>query len=237
MKIRVTTWNLQGREAPDLDEVAAVISGLSPDVVVLQEVQRDQAADVAEQLGWHHRWWFKHWTVIYPAEGLAVLSSAPIGDAYRIGLAHWWRFWSWRRRVAAAVTVAGVRVVDVHLGAGVSDLERARQAAVVVRAVGDRPLAVVAGDLNARPGSVVVHAFAAAGFDDAWTAARPHDGSTNWGRSPRSEPPVQRIDYVLARGFDIADAIVGDGPDPDWPRLGALSDHAPLTATLLSKES
>ncbi|HEX4903345.1 MAG TPA: endonuclease/exonuclease/phosphatase family protein, partial [Acidimicrobiales bacterium] len=73
MPTRVLSWNLQGREAPDLAAVAHVVQASGADVVGLQEVQRRQAADLARRLGWWHEWRFKHWPVVVPAEGLALL--------------------------------------------------------------------------------------------------------------------------------------------------------------------
>jgi endonuclease/exonuclease/phosphatase family metal-dependent hydrolase len=222
VRSRVVTWNLQGRERPDLDAVEEVLRGVSADVVLLQEVQRRDLRELRQRLGWAGRWTFKHWPVLAASEGLAVLSPHPMGQVSRVVLAERYRFWSWRRRVAMVVDVRGVRAVNTHLGAGVGDAERTRQAALTIEMGG----AMVAGDLNTSPGSSVLATYAAAGYADAWGLVHPDDhGATNWAPGPRDQPPTQRIDYVLVGG-DLR--VVGAELPADPVPLGALSDHLPL---------
>lgn len=232
MTIRILTWNLQGRAGPDLDAVTASILAAGADLVVLQEVQRRQARALAERLGWSHAWRWKHWPIVVPAEGLAVLAPSAIDGVERRVLASRWRFWSWKRRIALAATVAGLRLVDVHLGAGVDDAERVRQAGLVVGA-SLRP-DVVAGDFNVRPGSPVLEIFRRSGLRDAWAEARPgEEGPTNWRAGPRDGPPVQRLDHVLVvRDLVVADAAVPRFGSAGFERYGELSDHLPVTVTV-----
>ena len=233
MATRILTWNLQGRERPDLAEVAAVICGSSPDIVLLQEVQRRQARRIASHLGWARSWRFKHWPLVFPAEGLAVLAPRPPTAVQRIVLAHGAAFWSWKRRIALAATVSGpdgvITVVDTHLGAGVGDAERTRQALLVAGA-GE----VVAGDLNTAPGSAVTDALEAAGLRDAWAEARPGEpGPTNWAPGPRTGPPTQRLDYVfVSPAWSVVVAEVPSIGDPGFERYGSLSDHLPVTVVI-----
>ena len=237
-RLRLTTWNLQGRAQPDLDAVIATIRRLGPDVVVLQEVQRRQAARLAGRLGWFHVWTWKHWPIVHRPEGLAIVSAQPIHGRRRWSLAAGWRFWSWRRRVALGAHVHGFTVVNVHLGAGVGGAERRRQAAVVGAEAGARGAArVVAGDLNTRPGSSVIDAFAAWGLVDASTRATRRDivgeGATNW-RAERTAPPDQTLDFVLVDPcVTVASVGVADGGESDWAAYGALSDHVPVTVDVL----
>ena len=223
---RVLTWNLQGREQPDLDEVARLLRQAEPDVVLLQEVQRRELRQVARTLGWSAAWTFKHWPILAPSEGLGVLSPHPLGRIQRVVLAHRYRFWTWRRRVAVMVAVRGLQAVNTHLGAGVGNVERARQAARTIELDG----AIVAGDLNASPSSAVLATYAKAGYVDAWALLHPGDpGATNWKPGPRDQPPTQRLDYVLVRaGWRILAAELPDEPIP----LGQLSDHLPLVVDL-----
>lgn len=236
MTTRILTWNLQGREGPDLDEVAERIRGFRPDVVALQEVQRAQAEGIAERLGWAVEWRFKHWPLVYPAEGLAVLTPLPPRTVRSVRLAAGLRFWSWRRRIAVAVTVDGpsgaLTVVDVHLGAGVGDAERLRQATKTMRLIGTS-LGVITGDLNTHPGSVVLGEFAGGGFRDAWHDVHPQlPGATNWAPGPRTTPPTQRLDYVLVSpGLWARAAEV-----PDHAGFGRLSDHLPLLVEIDSTD-
>ena len=232
--LRLTTWNLRGRDGPDLGDVADVLREQGADVAALQEIQRRQAAALAEELGWSFAWRWKHWPVVVPAEGLAVLARGPIGDAEVRALAQPWSFWSSDRRIAVGADLAdGLRLVDTHLGAGVGDAERSRQARLVAQFTG--PDGIIAGDLNTDPGSSVIQTFRDAGFRDAWSEA--HTGAdrgfTNWGGGWRTEPPTRRLDYVLVGpGLQVLAADVPAFGDPDFDRYGRLSDHLPLTVTL-----
>lgn len=242
MATRILTWNLQGRERPDLEAVAAVIADALPDVVALQEVQRSQARWLAARLGWSHVWRFKHWPLVVPAEGLALLSPTPPVGVGVVHLAHPFRFWSWRRRIAIRVEVVTtdgpLAVVDTHLGAGVDDAERSRQAelAVGLLRAGAVPahLGCVVGDLNTRPGSEVLGTFRAHGLRDAWGACHPGEpGPTNWSRGPRDGPPTQRLDYALVGdGLEVLDVAVPAAGEPGFERYGVLSDHLPVTVTV-----
>ena len=231
MTVRLTTWNVRGRSAPDVPALAEALRALGPQVVVLQEVQRAQARRLAAELGWGTAWRWKHWPVVVRPEGLAVLGPAVTGVRTRV-LAHRWRFWSSRRRIAVAARVTTgdgfLEVVDVHLGSGVDDGERARQAARVV-GLGD----VVAGDLNTAPGSPVLEVLEAAGYRDAWLEVGEGHGHTNWRGRPRTGPAVQRLDYVLVgHGWEVLDASVPTPGDPPYETWGRLSDHLPVTVTL-----
>ena len=229
--LRVMTWNLQGSARPDLAAVLRVIEEVAPDVVLAQEVQRWQARQLASALGWHHEWAFKHWAFVVPAEGLALLSPQPLVDVERTALALRWRFWSWRRRIALTARLdSGIRVVDTHLGAGVGDRERRRQAEITI-GLAAGATSLVGGDLNTRPGSTVLDAYASAGFVDAWTEVRAGDeGATNWPPGPRIDPPSQRLDYVLTSGCDVVDAYLPSARD--HLAFGAISDHVPLVVDL-----
>ncbi len=233
--IRLVTWNLQGSARPDLRAVAAVIAELDPSVVLLQEVQRRQARQLARLLGWSVSWRFKHWSVAVPPEGLAIVSPRPVDDVERVVLALPWSFWSWRRRIAMAATVPGapaLRVVNTHLGAGVADAERARQAACTVGMTG-AGAAVVAGDLNTKPGSAVLRVYEDAGLVDTWVAVHGDaPGHTNWSPGPRATPPTKRLDYVFASPeWSVVDASLPSAVEA-VDRFGPISDHLPLTVSL-----
>lgn len=237
----VLTWNLQGREATDLDAVAHVVEASGADVVALQEVQRRQATGLADRLGWWSTWRFKHWPVVVPAEGLALLAPVPMGDVRVAHLAGVARLWSHRRRIALAATLATpdgpLDVVDVHLGAGVGDPERVRQAERTAGLVGAS--GCVVGDLNTRPGSAVLGAFGRAGLRDAWAEACPGDhGATSWGRGPRDGPPRKRLDYALVTAdLEVCGAAVPVFGTPGFEGFGGLSDHLPLLVELVRRRS
>lgn len=240
---RILTWNLQGRARPDLDEVADVIAACRADVVALQEVQRAQARGLARRLGWSLEWRCKHWPLVVAPEGLALLAPTALADVARIHLAHRFRFWSWRRRIALRATVeapdGAVAVVGSHLGAGVGDQERTRQAGRTIGALQRGATSVVGGcilgDLNTRPGSPVLAAYASAGLRDAWDEVRPGEmGATNWRPGPRDGAPTQRLDYVLVSdGLAVVSAWVPTAHEPGLDRFGPLSDHLPLLVEVM----
>lgn len=232
MPLRVLTWNLQGRSRPRVEDVAAEISARSPDVVLLQEVQRQQAGALGEQLGWAVRWTFKHWAVVVAAEGLAILTPTPV-PTRNLPLAEDLKVWSHRRRVALVARldtgIVPITVVNTHLGSQVESAERVRQAQVTMGAAPEPP-GIIAGDLNALPGSPTLEAYTDAGWRDAWVECRPDDpGATNWATRDRTAVPTQRLDYVLhTGGLTPISASVPVHDDDGFERYGALSDHLPL---------
>jgi endonuclease/exonuclease/phosphatase family metal-dependent hydrolase len=228
--LTVVSWNAQGSHRPDITAAAAALGELAPDVVLLQEIQHRQLRELAAAMDMpEYGWRFKHWGVRIPAEGLGVLARVPLIHLRSQVLAHPARCWDWRRRVALHCTVAvqdrGVRIVDVHLGTGVTGAERLRQIDALLAAA---PLAdLIAGDLNAFPRSKEMERFADSGWVDA--ERRLHPGSpppaTNWEPGPHDEPPTQRLDYVLLpEGVAVDAAWI----PVDWARWGRLSDHVPV---------
>lgn len=232
--LTVVTWNAQGSRGVNTALVADALAALEPDLVMFQEIQRRQLGALRAALSMiDARWRFKHWPVRVPAEGLGLLARHPVVEAHSQVLAHRWQFWNWRRRIALHATMRvgdrTVRVVDVHLGAGVDHDERTRQARAVLDHT--RGVAVIGGDLNAEPGSRELDAFAAAGWCDAEVRHRNGVGrtpATNWAPGPRTAAPTQRLDYILVRDTtEVLHACV-----PDWERWGVLSDHVPVVTRL-----
>lgn len=240
MRLRLLTWNLQGGRRPDLDAVGAVLDEHDPDVVVLQEVQRRQARALAARRGWSWTWRFKHWPVVRPAEGQAVLSRLPLRDPAAIAIGARWAWCWWRRRivVVAAVPVDDhvVHVANVHLGTVAEGQERVRQLRRMLRGIDRRVPLVVAGDLNAEPGSPVLGLLHEVQFDDAPASpAEDRRGPTNWTAGPRQEaPPTQWLDHVLAGpGLRIARVGVPRFGEAGFERYPPLSDHLPVVAELM----
>ncbi len=158
------------------------------------------------------------------------------------------RGWVW-----ADVVIDGApyRFVSSHpeadlAGAQLSLLRAAQVSELVASVPADRP-AIVVGDLNDVPGSLMYDVLAGAGFGDVWGALRPGVvGYTCCHLADLSDALTtfdQRIDYVWARGIghpagglqgriDRWGEVPADrfaGPAfPIWP-----SDHAGLVAELL----
>jgi endonuclease/exonuclease/phosphatase family metal-dependent hydrolase len=221
----VTTWNLHGIEDPPLDDVAGVLAGARADVIALQEVERGQAAALAERLGMRHVWALKH----YPrtpllrssAEGLAILTPHTLRDTGSRPLTPQ-STWSWRRRIVQWGLVerddlSAHRVVNLHLTPHDEHDQRVREVHQVVELFPEAagaPL-VVCGDLNddGRPG--IVDALPGCAVDVAAPT------------SP-ADAPTKRLDHVLvpARAVEVQVDVPSGGPT--W---AALSDHLPVTVS------
>jgi endonuclease/exonuclease/phosphatase family metal-dependent hydrolase len=176
-------------------------------------------------------WSFKHFPFHRPSEGLAICSRAPLVRMKAFAISRGEPWWSWRRRIVQAVVVeqdgALVRVANTHLGAGVTDEERARQARRIVSIAAN--LDLLAGDLNVLPDSGVLAELV--GLRDSWATLHPHVRSpnTNWEPGPRDTPPVQRLDYVMAApSWRVLDVSI----PTDWERWAPLSDHLPVVVDL-----
>ncbi|MET0324110.1 MAG: endonuclease/exonuclease/phosphatase family protein [Ilumatobacteraceae bacterium] len=239
--VRVLTWNVQGARGLDVARAAAVIGAAAPDVVALQEVQRRQAVALSRALSVRsRRWAFKHWPVVAPAEGLAVLSRHPLLDTASFPLRRR-PFWDWRRRIGLDVVVGigdrRVGLLDVHLSAhDVADRRRHEAVVALGRTGGRDPAPLIVGDLNDLPDAGAHAAFVAEGWIDCWRAVHgdgpPGSGATNWTSGPRvGRPPTQRLDYVLAPpGSTVRQCDVVEPAPLD--ELATLSDHLPLVATV-----
>jgi endonuclease/exonuclease/phosphatase family metal-dependent hydrolase len=133
------------------------------------------------------------------------------------------------------------RFVNTHLEAFASPIQVA-QANELLAALAAAPAPVVlVGDLNSRADGLGTSTYAnvvAAGFRDAWAAARPFEPGFTCCHAAdlrsASREPDQRIDYVLVRGgIRVAGAdVVGEEPDDRTPSGLWPSDHAGVVATL-----
>jgi endonuclease/exonuclease/phosphatase family metal-dependent hydrolase len=221
--------------------VAEVIRRVGAEVVLLQEIQRVQAARLAAAVNMPgHRWAFKHWTIFRRAEGAAVLTRHRVvtWESFVLRRAP---FWSWRRRVGLEATIerdsSAFGVVDVHLSPHGEGERRRQEARLILARVGDAPHAtIIGGDLNEPAGSAAHAVFTAAGWTDAWQAANGDDelsGATNWTPGARlGRPPTQRLDYVFApAGWRVENCTVPIEPGRH-DDAAALSDHLPVAATL-----
>jgi len=218
---RVLTWNILGSHHPNLDVLAEVILGYSPDVIALQEIRRGQAQALARRLDWRFVWTRKHYPfsplVWWRAEGLAMATPFQIGEPVSKSISPGVSTWHFHHRVAMAITVTRngdvLRVANTHLASHDPD-ERIAQAGRLVAMVGDRRPAVVAGDFNAEDELEVIREFRPLdlvdpGGDDSSPAIAPH----------------QRIDYVLIpASATVSSRLTPLGGEP-WHQL---SDHLPV---------
>ncbi len=218
------TWNIQGAKSTDLDRVAAAIAEQAPDVVLLQEVRRGQADELAERLSMQHHWAEKHNPLLVIralAEGAAILTPHRLTDTGSRVIRNAWRC-SYRRRIATWGLVersdhTAYCVINVLLSPFDRAPERLEEAQLIaggIAELGDAPPTVVGGDFNDANEPAVVEAFDAI---DAHTGAPTNPADT----------PTQRLDHVLVpTDATVLDVTVPDG-GAEW---AALSDHLPVTA-------
>jgi endonuclease/exonuclease/phosphatase family metal-dependent hydrolase len=210
----VLDWNLHygvaADTAVDLEQIARTVEQERPDVVPLQEVARgwvlgggvDMATWLGDRLGMH--------VAFAPAAdrqfGNVVLSRTPLRDVQVIDLPYGEGPQA-RSALTAVVDGPGgtpVRVTTVHLQHRDDNTPtRLEQIAALTAALPDDGPSVLAGDLNAGPGSPEVEALTAAGWVSAIDTAGDPDALTH----PSDDPEV-RIDWVLGRGVELSDARV-----------------------------
>ena len=223
------TWNIRGSARPDLADLAEVIGGYAPDVVLLQEVWRPQASRIARAAGFAHSFWsFKHspFGPVLPmrAEGMAILSRTALEETSSEVLTPAVRSWTHRRRIVqyAQIPSLGVWVANVHLASHAGADDRVNQAEVVASHVGaaSGPW-VVAGDFNAVDEPAVWQPFAHIGVTDAWAGGT---GFTNPSGAVR-----QRLDRVLVGAGLVARSVEVPDDGPAWVHR---SDHLPVIARI-----
>jgi endonuclease/exonuclease/phosphatase family metal-dependent hydrolase len=151
--------------------------------------------------------------------------------------------------VAAAVTIRGtdLTLASSHLESGTApgfDQLRAGQMQELVASLDPATPAILMGDLNDSPGSLMYQVLAGAGFVDVWTELRPGlAGNTCCHLTDLSNPLpnlTQRIDFVFARGPEQRPTgvsgkiqLLGAVPENRLSGLGIWpSDHVGLAAQL-----
>ena len=226
VRVRVLSYNIQGGRGPrlSLPRLAQVIAGQQPDLVALQEVDVrttraqgvDQAAELARLTGLH---------VAFGAAmpyaggeyGCAVLSRFPILRAQTHALPAAGKSEP-RCGVAVAVAVPGLGTNLLFCGTHLDNLSEALRVQQLQRlqtALGSPGApAILAGDLNAEPGSPTLTALA-----PPWLCVTTNLPSATW----PADQPRQRIDHVFCRPADrfrVVSAVVVDERE--------ASDHRPV---------
>jgi endonuclease/exonuclease/phosphatase family metal-dependent hydrolase len=237
---RVVSFNIRagtdmaGR--PSLDRLAALLDSLGPDVVFLQEVDRntrrsgrtDLLAELADRLGMHPA--FARSLYFDDGEyGTGLLSRSPIQSVEtrplpvdvpdELAEMHY----EPRGLLHARIRVpdGDLHLVGTHLDYhGRPDFRHPQLLelmAYVAREIPRDAPVVLGGDFNAEPGSAEIQALTLP-FMDAWTACGSGAGDTF-----PADRPDRRIDYVFLRGARCGAATVVDTQ---------VSDHRPVVVDL-----
>ena len=193
------------------------------------------------------RWAFKHWPIVTPAEGMAVLSPHRITAATAFAVQHWFP-WSWRRRIAIEATVLvdarPVRVLNVHLSPHEAHEQRLEEVARIRPAAASwHQSSAVTSTIG--PGGPAYDELRAAGWTDAWSAAhpdravdarptrrgprsRPGSGRDQLDRRRSRRPPADPAARCRPRAGRSGRCVSCDVVAEPLDELAALSDH--LTA-------
>lgn len=221
--LRIVSFNMHAAQSSSLQEVISLLQKLEPDVVALQEVDRetersgfiDQAAEIAAALQMKYAYAATRFegTGDY---GIALLSSLPFSETSRIELPE---NFSWEPRVALKATICGATgpLSLFNLHADVWPWSSASQIQYLNAQVEDTPStkAIVLGDFNATVEQGGIAAF----HSGAW-----FDVMTNLADAPTfmGMPFPRRIDHIFTSAT-LADAVSEAGV-----YRSAVSDHFPI---------
>ncbi|GAA5512665.1 exodeoxyribonuclease [Deinococcus carri] len=248
--LKVTTLNVNGLRSALRRGLTGWVGREQPDVLLLQEVRADPMPEALGELGYAGAW--------FPAQkagysGVAVLSRWPLADV-RVGMAH--PEMDGEGRVLSAV-VGGVRFASVYLPSGSSGPERqgfkdrvlADYHAWTQAMLAEGLPLVIGGDYNVAHGELDLKNWRGnrknSGFlphEREWMTAHLASGLIDTHRAHLGERSEYtwwsnrgnayandvgwRIDYLLAAGVPVRELWVD--------RAARLSDHAPLTGTVLT---
>jgi endonuclease/exonuclease/phosphatase family metal-dependent hydrolase len=193
-----TTWQLS------LEAQARTIEESGADIVVLQEVDAcritSYGVDDALWLARRLRMQEVYGPALEGLSGIALLTRLPVAEADTRLLTSELE----QTAIVHARVVDGDGSLDAYgVWMGLEPEERARQLDDALAVIGPASPAVLGGDFNSSPDSPIYARVQAAGFDDPFVVAGLDPAPT----SPAIEP-VERIDFVWARGLDVRDARV-----------------------------
>ncbi len=208
--IRAGTYNIHyGYNTPwqlSLEAQARTIEESGADVVMLQEVDTGRitsyGVDDALWLARRLRMQAVYGPALEGLSGIALLTRFPITEADTALLTSQLE----QTAIVHARVRVGGRPLDAYgIWMGLEPEERARQLDDALIYIGVAAPAVFGGDFNSTPDSPTYARIHAAGFDDPFIAGGFDPAPT----SPAIEP-VERIDFVWARGLEVRDAQVLD---------------------------
>jgi endonuclease/exonuclease/phosphatase family metal-dependent hydrolase len=241
-ELRVVTYNIHHGEGVDgefdLRRIAGVLESVDPDIVALQEVDQrtarasgvDQPAELAKLTGME---------IVFGRNidyegggyGTAVLSKLPVKAHASHKLPS---FYSGEQRGVQVVELGrpgeeGLVFLCTHLDYRPEDRERMASAEMInmlAAKYGDQPM-ILAGDLNAEPGSRVIEELA-----KHWTIASSEkvDSGRDQAKSLFTYPsgePAKQIDYILVRPSDRWQVV-----EVRVLEERVASDHRPVLAVL-----
>ena len=246
MTVRIATYNVRKGGRRRRSSLTAVLRALDPDLTVLQEatdpmVVRDLAEATRSVV-----------SMSGPGRSVAVLSRFPVTSS------RWHPLPTGRAFAEVGYSTLGIRILAVHLSAGLSARGERRRAVELDRVldVAARPpgpaRTVIVGDLNAIAPSDVVTARSlpawirlmlrvdggisttvirrvlADGFVDAFRLLNPNDP----GATLPAAAPTVRLDYLMIGRALVPAALACWIGRAEGTTLAAASDHLPVVLAL-----
>lgn len=203
--LRVMTYNMNFGLAGDSEGIAA-ISAATPDVVLLQETNRQWETALTAELGArypHHR--FAGPEGRWAAGGMGILSRWPIRHIDKLTRGGG-PFFAWR--IVIEVDSGPIQILNVHLRPPMSDSgswvvgyfstrgDREREARAHLAALDDSLPTLVVGDFNEEDDGLAVAVFRDRGFRSALPQFQP--SATTWQWPVGSMTLKFRLDHILA---------------------------------------
>ena len=261
MKLRIVTYNIHKGVSslgsrPRIHAIKQALTGLSADLVFLQEVQgRHDLLALRHSRSWpaqgqheflaadqQHSAYGMNAVYDHGHHGNALLSNFPIASAFNHDVSdHAFESRGILHCVLQMQDLA-VHCYVIHLGLFAGSRLRQTQAlidAVLTTAPGDAPL-LIAGDFNDWTNTLSDSLRKKLGVTEVFDQQLSARGFGDYlrrlsGRGPRKAPartfpsamPVLQLDRIYVRGFEVNSATVLHGAS--WARL---SDHAPIVADL-----
>jgi endonuclease/exonuclease/phosphatase family metal-dependent hydrolase len=213
--VRAVTFNIQ-HGAQGLDRVSSFLRTLLPDIVFLQEVDREcarsgglrQAEKLAGELG-HHAAFGEAFPFDSGTYGIALLCRIPLEDVQVIRLPHW-DDGHGEPRILLLAHAGSWTLACTHLG--LTGVERVEQARAIRGGLKGAARLILAGDINEGPGGPVCQAWSG-WLQDSFAEAGGQEEPT----APPEGPPT-RIDTIL-RGIETSRPVSARVGPP------GLSDH------------
>jgi endonuclease/exonuclease/phosphatase family metal-dependent hydrolase len=229
--IRVMTYNIhQGVDADmkmDLEAIVAAILAEQPDILVLNEVNRNRATNgytevlslISEKTGMPYIFGNNYADGQY---GNALLTKLPILEWENLHFEHNTTETRGVFRVVVETASGPLTLYATHLDHIASpDDVRFEQVAEILSVWDHSPRVILLGDMNATPETPEIQQIYTAGFVSVLEAAGQADTFTFWNQPP---VPGYRIDHI----FVTSDLEIGD----TWVSQTRASDHLPVIVVI-----